>query len=276
MQVDTEGITLEGFMEHILELFEAKPWEVPELIAIKEDLNVTKSKMDSMEISCAFDLPTRESPAQVPQPTQHPAPNLHRLAAPLRACREWNQLARRTNRAQDVVSRLRQEEVEMGTIAWAKMWEALTRFEFFPHVRNTDSGPVLEDRPPGRVAQPAVHHKPSQTLADSPAQPGRKACCSVHLCEAPGAFIAATNHFLKTRAPWLDWDWRALTLNPYYEGADAIAMVEDDALIVQTKGNWHFGRDKSGALQPRTAHLRPHKVCVLRHTQRTQLHAIQS
>ena len=41
---------------------------------------------------------------------------------------------------------------------------------------------------------------------------------SVHLCEAPGGFVASLNHFLKTHRMDCDWNWRAMTLNPYYEG----------------------------------------------------------
>ena len=43
---------------------------------------------------------------------------------------------------------------------------------------------------------------------------------SVHLCEAPGAFVTSLNHFMKThgRLRNLTWNWTATTLNPYYEG----------------------------------------------------------
>jgi hypothetical protein len=51
---------------------------------------------------------------------------------------------------------------------------------------------------------------------------------TVHLCEAPGAFICALNHWLKTnRAHWA-WEWMATSLNPYYEGNDQFAMNDDD------------------------------------------------
>ena len=44
---------------------------------------------------------------------------------------------------------------------------------------------------------------------------------SFHLCEAPGGFVSATNHYLCSNYGEVDWDWLAITLNPYYEVADA-------------------------------------------------------
>lgn len=43
--------------------------------------------------------------------------------------------------------------------------------------------------------------------------------------------MCATNHFLRVERPHWLWDWRAVTLNPYYEGNDQGAMIDDDALI---------------------------------------------
>ena len=51
-----------------------------------------------------------------------------------------------------------------------------------------------------------------------------------HYCYA-GAFICATNHYLKLSHPQMPWDWRAITLNPYHEGNDYKEMIADDALI---------------------------------------------
>ncbi len=60
---------------------------------------------------------------------------------------------------------------------------------------------------------------------------GNPTAFTVHLCEAPGAFIAATNHYVRTHRPDWWWDWLAISLNPYFEGNDQFAMIDDDKLI---------------------------------------------
>lgn len=42
------------------------------------------------------------------------------------------------------------------------------------------------------------------------------------------------------------WEWTGLSLNPYYEGNDQAAMVDDDRFIIETLDNWYFGIDNSG------------------------------
>ena len=51
------------------------------------------------------------------------------------------------------------------------------------------------------------------------------------------------------RFPSLTWDWVACTLNPYFEGNNVDAMVEDDAFINETPQHWFFGRDNSGDMR---------------------------
>jgi cap2 methyltransferase len=70
-----------------------------------------------------------------------------------------------------------------------------------------------------------------------------------HVCEAPGAFIAATNHYVRTRRPSWRWHWVGNSLNPYYEGNDVASMIDDDALIAATYDNWCFGEDDSGDMR---------------------------
>lgn len=69
---------------------------------------------------------------------------------------------------------------------------------------------------------------------------------SVHLCEAPGAFIAALNHFLAINHEELRLDWLAMTLNPYHESNGHPDIVSDDRLMLHTLPNWEFGPDYTG------------------------------
>ncbi|XP_030750834.1 cap-specific mRNA (nucleoside-2'-O-)-methyltransferase 2 isoform X2 [Sitophilus oryzae] len=72
---------------------------------------------------------------------------------------------------------------------------------------------------------------------------------SLHLCEAPGAFICALNHFLVLNFPHIRWNWQANTLNPNYEGNNLCHMIPDDRLICHTYENWLFGCDQTGDIQ---------------------------
>lgn len=149
-------------------------------------------------------------------------------------------MAKQASRAQKLVLKLREQAVELATMSWCSMYEALCRFMLFPRLMQTAEGPQWQ-------AVPGLKHLPHMTLGDTD-QPDRKTCATVHLCEAPGAFIAAINHYKHHAAKFLDWDWRALTLSPYFAGNDTAEMLKDDALIVQTSLNWQFGRDESGVL----------------------------
>ena len=127
---------------------------------------------------------------------------------------QWHQHTRRVNKTGLVVKHLRQElQVEMCTQAWAKFHEILNTYDLIPE-EATEAGELF----------------------------------SVHLCEAPGAFVASLNHFLKSRRPQLKWDWLASTLNPYYEGHDLKAMLDDDGFVLETLDHWNFGRDGTGDL----------------------------
>ena len=76
---------------------------------------------------------------------------------------------------------------------------------------------------------------------------------TAHVCEAPGAFICATHFYYSqkfyrndSRSFKSPWEWTGLSLNPYYEGNDQAAMVDDDRFIIETLDNWYFGTDNSG------------------------------
>jgi cap2 methyltransferase len=130
----------------------------------------------------------------------------------------WGQLTWETNPMGEVVRTVRRDLApEMMTTAWAKMWEMLVAYgdELVP---------------------------PSPPVGSDTAVPFR----SVHLCEAPGAFVCALNHFVETRRERVAWDWCAMTLNPHFEGNDLGAMVDDDKFINASARHWFFGADNSG------------------------------
>lgn len=127
---------------------------------------------------------------------------------------EWHQHTRRRNRAGDVQWRLRKEiDPEFLTQAWCKFYENASSFPLVPRS-------AIE-------AEKLV---------------------SVHLCEAPGAFVTSLNHWLKLNAPTIEWDWIATTLNPYYEGNPLSCMINDDRFIISSLNHWCFGTDYTGNL----------------------------
>uniref|UniRef100_W5K6H4 Cap-specific mRNA (nucleoside-2'-O-)-methyltransferase 2 n=1 Tax=Astyanax mexicanus TaxID=7994 RepID=W5K6H4_ASTMX len=124
----------------------------------------------------------------------------------------WHQHTCSTNRAGTVTAHLRGAvNAELCTQAWAKFYEILGTFDLLP-----------------------------QTAL----QIGE--LNSVHLCEAPGAFIAALNHFLQTSGLHCDWNWVANTLNPYHEANERNSTIADDRLIAHTLPWWFFGSDDTG------------------------------
>ncbi|XP_074645926.1 cap-specific mRNA (nucleoside-2'-O-)-methyltransferase 2-like [Tubulanus polymorphus] len=122
---------------------------------------------------------------------------------------EWHEHTKLNHRAGKTISSLRHSiQPEICTQAWCKFFEIVSRY------------PIV----PSHIAQ----------------------FMSLHLCEAPGAFISALNHYLKTHRPYIDWHWIGNTLNPYYEGNGLRYMIDNDILIRDTLDCWYFGHDNSG------------------------------
>lgn len=124
----------------------------------------------------------------------------------------WHQHTSFTNRAGKIIAQVRAAaNAEICTQAWCKFYEILCNFH-----------PI-----PDKVLQCGELN-------------------SVHLCEAPGAFIASLNHYLKSNSFFCDWQWVANTLNPYHEGNSISTMITDDRLIINTLPWWFFGNDNTG------------------------------
>ncbi|XP_018361381.1 PREDICTED: cap-specific mRNA (nucleoside-2'-O-)-methyltransferase 2 [Trachymyrmex cornetzi] len=129
---------------------------------------------------------------------------------------KWQQHTNRMNEAGEIIPTVRENiQAELVTQAWCKFYEIASNFSLVP----------LNE----------IYHE-----VDG------KNFKSVHLCEAPGAFVTALNHWLKTNASDVQWNWLATTLNPYCEGNSYDRMVADDRFIRHTLKHWCFGADNTG------------------------------
>ncbi|XP_073814045.1 cap-specific mRNA (nucleoside-2'-O-)-methyltransferase 2-like [Musca autumnalis] len=123
---------------------------------------------------------------------------------------EWALHTRKKDPAAEILWRLKSEiKAEFVTGGWSKLFECLNRF------------PLLVK---------GAHLN------------------SLHLCEAPGSFIAALNHYMFTQydKSEVKWQWLATTLNPYYEGNPVKKMIMDDRFMLYTLDNWLFHQDFTG------------------------------
>ncbi|XP_075694357.1 cap-specific mRNA (nucleoside-2'-O-)-methyltransferase 2 [Rhinoderma darwinii] len=125
---------------------------------------------------------------------------------------DWHRHTSFTNKAGRVVPEVRRQvNAELCTQAWCKFHEIVCTYPLLPST--------------------ALWSYELNTL---------------HLCEAPGAFISSLNHYLKTRDVNCDWTWVANTLNPYHEANHGLVMIADDRLIANTLLWWYFGPDNTG------------------------------
>lgn len=162
------------------------------------------------------ELPPVDSLFECPQWTvenlQNFKDNLNQVKSKLndKKLEVWSEHTKLNNPAGDIVSKVRGRDVkgEFVTQAWCKLYEIMSNYECI--------------------------------------QPQNYRLKSVHFCEAPGGFIAALNHWLKLNTPDVQWDWKATTLNPYYEGNAIGDMIIDDRFIIGTLDRWDFGEDYTG------------------------------
>lgn len=154
----------------------------------------------------------------------------------------WHTHTTNTNPSQRVCHTLkRRVQPELPTQAWLKFYEIVNAYPIVPSEEDEEG--EVEGISGGDGGSPAKGRL-NTSLDDE----GSAVFNSVHLCEAPGAFIAALNHYLALNQPSLKWQWLGSTLNPYYEGTPPAQCVTHDRLIYHTLENWCFGTDNTGDL----------------------------
>ncbi len=74
-----------------------------------------------------------------------------------------------------------------------------------------------------------------------------------HTCEAPGHFINATNHYIKSHNPKIIFDWHANTLNPDNDHVinelGKEYFKDEYGYIKKYKHRWLFGEDDTGDIR---------------------------
>ncbi|GMT33061.1 hypothetical protein PFISCL1PPCAC_24358, partial [Pristionchus fissidentatus] len=83
---------------------------------------------------------------------------------------------------------------------------------------------------------------------------------TLHLCEIPGHFLSAIDHYITLFHTNLIWEWMANSLNPHYEFTKASDMFLDDKLVVNHSHRWTFGEDNSGDVTRLAGSLRKSKL----------------
>lgn len=132
----------------------------------------------------------------------------------------WHNHTSNTNPSQKISYAVkRRAQPEMVTQAWLKFYEIVNAYPIVP--------------------------------LDVEGEEGHVPFNSVHLCEAPGAFILALNHYLALNRWSLKWQWLGNSLNPYYEGISSDQCISEDRFIFLTLKNWAFGKDNTGDLMAR-------------------------
>lgn len=122
----------------------------------------------------------------------------------------WEQLTNRIDLYKNLKNIIRHTYgAELATNAWIKMFEIFSTYPNLLPIKNFKSNATFNG-----------------TLK------------TFHLCEAPGAFVSATNHYLSGKG--IKWEWYAQTLKPSH---CTIALDDHYGLMAAYPDRWLFGDD---------------------------------
>uniref|UniRef100_W8BQT0 Cap-specific mRNA (nucleoside-2'-O-)-methyltransferase 2 n=1 Tax=Ceratitis capitata TaxID=7213 RepID=W8BQT0_CERCA len=221
---------------------------------VDDKSNPYKPQIDKYEVNQMFEKkffyqkPSGEDGWKLPKPDemfaefyqintlQELKPKLNKVKSKLNdySIEDWSLHTRRQDPSNEIPWRLKNEtKAEFVTIAWCKFFECL---HSYPLVK----GPHLN---------------------------------SLHLCELPGAFIAALNHYLHStfQKSEVRWRWLSTTLNPYYEGNPSSGMISDDRFMFHTFDNWLMHDDFTGNIISRNNIEQMQEQCKQRLENNVQL-----
>ncbi|XP_050663620.1 cap-specific mRNA (nucleoside-2'-O-)-methyltransferase 2 isoform X2 [Leptidea sinapis] len=186
----------------------------------EDELHDLFNKKYQFRFSDEWRLPDRDSWFSAPPwtikilDTMKSRLNFHKSQLNDFSIEEWSSHTRRRNPAGEVSWKIRcLINPEFLTQAWTKFYECLSTYKMIPEE--------------ACITQKMV---------------------SLHLCEAPGAFITSLNHYMQLHHRNIEWKWLANTLNPYYEENSPSNMISDDRFMFHTLSNWDFGVDNTGNL----------------------------
>jgi hypothetical protein len=75
-----------------------------------------------------------------------------------------------------------------------------------------------------------------------------KNLCTFHVAEAPGAFILAINHLLRTKYQFIKWNWFAESYKGTGRGSTSKYLKDEYGIIKNFPNNWYFGANGDGDL----------------------------
>ncbi|ARF09740.1 FtsJ-like methyltransferase [Indivirus ILV1] len=135
--------------------------------------------------------------------------NLYKLNIDALGPKKWSRIASQIDVSQAIINTVQNEYGIIITRGFVKMFELCTEFNLV----NTNQDIIK----------------------------------SFHTCEAPGHFINATNHYIKSKNPKAKLDWYGNSLNPFTEaGRLRHALGDHYGYLKKYKDRWLFGKDNSG------------------------------
>lgn len=154
--------------------------------------------------------------------------NANKIGIDSRNPKKWNNITRDLNISQYLIKYINEKYHINISRAFLKMYEML--YTFNPIKSNSNI-------------------TPSGAKPLTPVDKLEFGLTTLHICEAPGHFINATSHYIKSKYPNINHTWFANSLNPYNkENQKKYGNILSDmyGFIKNYPKNWLWGADNTG------------------------------